>query len=530
LDNSLDIKKIMEDIRNKIKEKNEPEQISSENIIEIASKQYKKQRESILKSDSKASEELKYLESLNLNSSELKTLKSDNDSFESELEEINSSYDIQTVNPIDTSKPKIIRNLVLKIRHILQNEIRFTLNPIIQNQIKFNAHTVRILNELSKLIEFNHQLQEQTKQLQEQTKQLQEQTKQLQEQTKQQQEQTKQQEEQTKQQEEQTKQLQEQTLTTHIDFLCSNYLKRNPSKKEIDFWLSSSKNKIQFNEIERLIKDSAEAKQVQKKFLKSLGIKKDINGFYKIFDDHKIYLDINDQILVDSYAQSNFHEFGTVQAVKKLLKPKMNIINIGANIGYYTLLAAKKVGLKGKVFAFEPGKEALKYLELNIQTNNYSNIEIIPKAVSNFSGNANLFLHDSITGHSLYSDQENSKKLEISTITIDEFLKEKNIRVYLAIIDAEGSEQLILEGMKETIQKNPELEIVLEFNPHSLELAGTNDKSFIEFIKKLGFSIYVIDEFEETVMPKSPNEVLQVAKTEGHFNLFLTKKRKTIFS
>ena len=74
---------------------------------------------------------------------------SDNPHFDQYLLQANLSYDIQTTNKIETSKPKILKNLVLKFRNIIQNEIRFTLNPIVDKQIKFNINITRSVNSIT---------------------------------------------------------------------------------------------------------------------------------------------------------------------------------------------------------------------------------------------------------------------------------------------------------------------------------------------------------------------------------------------
>ena len=435
------------------------------------------------------------------------------------LDIANKSHSINQTNPINSNRNILVKQLALKIRHIIQNEIRFTLDPIIYNQEVFNYNSVNSLNHIfsfiNKIYQFDPEYPKKVEELSRYVEQLKSDYNQLQNNH--------------NQLQNNHKKLEEKNLILYIKFLYSNYLKRNPSKNEIENWIKLPRDEIQFDQISELIQDSAEAKTTQKKFLKSLGIKKDTHGFYKILEEHKIYFDINDEILLDSYSQPNFHETGTVSLVKKILHPKMIVINIGANVGFYSLLSAKLVGSMGKIFAFEPGVNALEFLELNVQINNYSNMTIIPKAVSNFTGNSDLHIHESITGNSLFPLGEGeSKTISVPTISIDKFLEEKDIQIDLLIIDAEGAEQFILEGSQNIFKTNPKLNVILEFNPKSLKLAGTDAKSFLELIKQLGFLIFVIDEFEETIKQKSTSEILQEMKEDEHFNLYLTKEENKV--
>jgi hypothetical protein len=69
--------------------------------------------------------------------------------------------------------------------------------------------------------------------------------------------------------------------------------------------------------------------------------------------------------------------------VKSLLTPGMNVVDVGANVGYYMLMLAQVVGPAGRIIAIEPSPENLPELKLNIERNKLRNVEIIPKAVGN---------------------------------------------------------------------------------------------------------------------------------------------------
>jgi hypothetical protein len=102
------------------------------------------------KKSAKYLENKKYLQSYN----EFASIESefDNRELEHNLHKANLSVEINYVKPILSGRNKIIRRLALKIRHIIQNEIRFTLDPIIRNQVDYNSSVVRSLNEITKNI------------------------------------------------------------------------------------------------------------------------------------------------------------------------------------------------------------------------------------------------------------------------------------------------------------------------------------------------------------------------------------------
>src|SRR5207245_2930011 len=76
----------------------------------------------------------------------------------------------------------------------------------------------------------------------------------------------------------------------------------------------------------------------------------------------------------------------------KLIESGMVVVDIGANVGYYTLLAAEKVGSHGKVLAFEPEPSRYALLEKNVRANDLKNVIPVQKAVSNKTGAARLYL------------------------------------------------------------------------------------------------------------------------------------------
>ena len=78
--------------------------------------------------------------------------------------------------------------------------------------------------------------------------------------------------------------------------------------------------------------------------------------------------------------------------MREILKPGMVVLDIGANIGYHTLISSKLVGNTGKIYSFEPEPHNFKLLLKNIEINEFKNIIPINKALSNNIGSTKLFL------------------------------------------------------------------------------------------------------------------------------------------
>ncbi|MGI0027627.1 MAG: FkbM family methyltransferase [Nitrosopumilaceae archaeon] len=491
---------IMKEIKKRAKLKNN-QPITAENIVAKASKEYNK-RLAAIDHNSNEAKKLSHLDSLHLSSFDRILKTSLDKSIEKELEQANLSHDIQVHNKILTSKPKIIKNLVLKIRHILQNEIRFTLNPIVDNQIKFNTHLVRVVNHLSKR---NTHLENLSAHLENQVGTLENQVSTL---------------------ESQVKYLEKQIILAHITRSYNHFLKREPTTHEINSWLTEiTSGKISSSELSKLIQNSEEAQQIMKQNLKQKGFSfVEDELVSKEVDGHQIYFKITNKAYTESFSQRALYEDGSTMAIKNLITPGMNVIIIRANIGYFALLAARQVGPKGKVFAFEPSPNTIQILRKNVDVNGYKNIDIIQMAIFDKTGKFSQWFKDSNSNYNFLSSETQSEMInvEILTTSIDEFLINKNLKIDLLIMDAGGSEKKILDDIKTILQNNPQIKIITEYNPHALELAGSNGKEFLEKITELEFSLYLLNEKEPPKMI-TKEQILEDISYPNTANLLLTK-------
>ncbi len=195
------------------------------------------------------------------------------------------------------------------------------------------------------------------------------------------------------------------------------------------------------------------------------------------------------------------HEPCTTALLKKLVKEGMTVVDIGANIGYFTLLAAGLVGEKGTVFAFEPEPRNYALLTKNIELNGFKNVTPMQMAVSNKTGKVKLFLARDPSAHSLFRANETERKgdftefIRVDTVSLDEFFRGEDFHVDLIKIDAEGAEMIILEGIAQVISKNKNLIIIAEFNPSHLQNLGLSSQTYWNKLKQFGYKfIYLINE------------------------------------
>jgi FkbM family methyltransferase len=189
----------------------------------------------------------------------------------------------------------------------------------------------------------------------------------------------------------------------------------------------------------------------------------------------------------------------------------MTIVDIGANIGYYTLLAAKLVGDKGRVFAFEPEPQNYALLVRNIELNRCMNVVPVRKAVSSKTGQADLFLNRETGAHGFLPDRENVIGVTtVETVSLDEYFKGRECPIDVIKIDVEGSETEVLRGMSRIIKENDSLKMFTEFWPWGLQKSAFSPGEYWGKLVESGFKfIYLINEHEQRLEPTDLPSVLR---------------------
>lgn len=176
---------------------------------------------------------------------------------------------------------------------------------------------------------------------------------------------------------------------------------------------------------------------------------------------------------------------------KDVLKKDLTVIDIGAHIGLYTVLAAEKVGNTGKVIAIEPAPKNYQRLKENIAINNFSNVVAVKMALSDHTGQEKLYLPSRSACNSLDLDLTSSQKnipfIEVEVDKLDNLLNNLNIKeVDVIKIDAEGTEMPILMGAKNILKNNPNVKILVASYHYPNEV-----KEVQKFLRHMGFNTKV---------------------------------------
>jgi FkbM family methyltransferase len=215
-------------------------------------------------------------------------------------------------------------------------------------------------------------------------------------------------------------------------------------------------------------------------------------------------------------------ERGLVQVFRTYVKKEMVVVDIGANVGTYTLIAATLVGDGGKVYSFEPTPRTYAILHDNVQINGLlesGRVVFSQIAVTDKKGKAQFAVYDRNCGHNtLFPNRDDRGLIEVDTDSLDDILIDV-ARVDVVKIDAEGAEPFVMRGMKSIISQNPNVTIFMEFAPIHLRRAAVDAKEFIKEIQGYGFSIQKIVEPSGDISPIGEQELLDSYSV----NIMLTK-------
>ncbi|MDP2946932.1 MAG: FkbM family methyltransferase [Nanoarchaeota archaeon] len=239
---------------------------------------------------------------------------------------------------------------------------------------------------------------------------------------------------------------------------------------------------------------------------------------------YKVFIDRRDFKVSSYLLEDRVYESLETDLVKSQINKGDIVIDIGANIGYYTLIFAGLVGENGKVFAFEPDPDNFALLNKNVKENKFENVVLINKAVSDKNGKTMLYLSENNKGdHRIYDSGEKRKSIVVDVVYLDDFLKNHKDKINFVKIDIQGAEGNAIRGMVGLIKNNKKIKILTEFWPMGLNNFYFDSKKFLEILEDCGFSFY--DILEVGLIRITKDELLKKypADRVKHTNLFCVK-------
>ncbi|MBC8250474.1 MAG: FkbM family methyltransferase [Candidatus Nitrosopelagicus sp.] len=232
--------------------------------------------------------------------------------------------------------------------------------------------------------------------------------------------------------------------------------------------------------------------------------------------------------------QGIYGELDTL-TVERLIKPGDMVVDVGAAIGYFTLIFARSVGKDGMVFAFEPKKDRFEILLKNIKANNYSNVKIERKAIMEKNKKVDFFSRDNGIAGLRYIDNtrttqnssNNEHKIpeEVITIELDDYLRKLGVIDDISFMktDVDGPELLVLQGSR-LLLKNKNLKIIMEWDKALSKECGCEPSDMIDLLIDNEFRMFYPNFEERKYYEVSKDELLKMPdKVDQTINMLFVK-------
>jgi FkbM family methyltransferase len=249
----------------------------------------------------------------------------------------------------------------------------------------------------------------------------------------------------------------------------------------------------------------------------------------------RMYVDLWDSAVSTNLFVNRVWEPEETKVVVGLLHKGDVFVDIGANIGYFTLLASDAVGGTGKVFAFEPSSSNARLLRRNVEANQCENVRVEEKAITEAYKPVTLYLSNINFGdHRIYASDDDAthnnglqrSQVQAEGITLDGYFPAGS-RVNFVKIDIQGAEYFALQGMKRVLRENRDVVCAMEFWPHGLLEAGASPSALLQELIQLGFILHRLDRGQVT--PANVDEILSVNENDAP-TLLLAREQIARFS
>lgn len=229
-------------------------------------------------------------------------------------------------------------------------------------------------------------------------------------------------------------------------------------------------------------------------------------------DGLQLLVDVSDTGEVPELLATGHYDPLECRVIKESLREGMTAVDVGAHVGYFSLLMAKAVGMDGRVIAIEPAPPVYAFLKANVERNHFPNVTLVNKALSATAGTATLFIDAQNLGNPTLSKDNISSSaragaVDVRTTTLDAVVGGRP--VHFIKLDVQGAEGLVLEGATHTLRRHHPT-ILMEFWPYGLRNLGTNPRTLLEDLVARGYRIYALDRRTNTLTPTTVEAILAI--------------------
>jgi len=212
----------------------------------------------------------------------------------------------------------------------------------------------------------------------------------------------------------------------------------------------------------------------------------------------RMILDTNNEVAQRIRCEESF-EPAVRREIERIASEGVNVIDIGANIGYFTILASRLIGPEKRVFSFEPQARVVNLLRRNIEFNALSNVEVFTFALSDTAGVATFNVPpdgDEAFGSMRVNGRFTvAKTVQVETKRLDDVLHDLgNPKIGLIKLDAEGAELLILHGATKLLSTKDKPDLIFEANEVNCKPFGYCVFDILKYVHSFGYQLRQLDE------------------------------------
>jgi len=198
---------------------------------------------------------------------------------------------------------------------------------------------------------------------------------------------------------------------------------------------------------------------------------------------------------------SGEYEPVSMAALERFLSPGTVFLDVGANVGLYTLMGSRSVGPTGHVYSFEPSSRELAVLRRNVSISECPNVTVVPAAVADRMGTGTLHVaagrhrgQNTLAPSFGYPGVDEEREEPVAIVCLDELYRVGDIRRPDVIkIDAEGSELQVFQGAKALLREAMPV-VAFEVNDTLLRASGASPGAVADFLIALGYRLHRLDD------------------------------------
>jgi FkbM family methyltransferase len=223
------------------------------------------------------------------------------------------------------------------------------------------------------------------------------------------------------------------------------------------------------------------------------------------------------RLLLATYGLQDY-EPDTVRVMRENIRQGMTVVDAGANIGYFTMIASRLVGERGKVYAIEPGPDNLRFLRRNVEVNALRNVQVLPNAVGSQNRLRTFYLREVGTTHS-FSPSVNGasvQAIDVNEISLDTAIEEP---IDFIKLDIEGEEIEAIKGMQQLFERSPNLQLLVEWAPDRLRKVGFDPAELPKMLWDAGFTLSILSARGSKASPHSVGEMIRQLHQKSDISL-----------